>query len=157
MHEIERKFRVDSQDWREHIESSSSLRQGYLTPSTDLSVRVRIRDESATLNVKGPPEGITRPEFEYEIPLADAEEMLDLCSGLKVVKTRHELHHKGMLWEIDEFLEANQGLVVAEIELQNEDQDFARPSWLGREVTDDPRYLNVNLARHPYREWGDSD
>ncbi|HSR52659.1 MAG TPA: CYTH domain-containing protein [Acidobacteriota bacterium] len=157
MHEIERKFLVASDEWRVQVDSSTSIRQGYLTESTDVSVRVRIGGDLATLNVKGPPKGITRPEFEYGVPVEEAEAMLELCGDLRVDKTRHELHFESMLWEIDEFHGPNRGLTVAEIELDREDQAFARPSWLGQEVTRDPRYLNVNLARTPFGEWDDPD
>jgi len=161
--EIERKFLLKNDAWRGEVASSQRLTQGYLTPSPGLadenlplnaSVRVRSDGERAFINIKSMTLGVSRDEFEYPIPQADAEHMLaGLCSGPVIDKIRHHVHHAGMLWEIDEFLGENAGLVVAEVELESEDQYFERPEWLGDEVSDDPRYYNVSLVRHPYKDW----
>jgi adenylate cyclase len=149
--EIERKFLVEGAGWRQG--DSVRLRQGYLNRDSRRTVRVRLAGAKAFLTVKGVPQGVTRAEFEYEIPVADAEQMLKLSDGPIVEKNRHVIVHDGSKWEVDEFLGDNAGLVVAEIELTSEDQPFSRPPWLGREVTRDPRYSNSNLAAHPYKQW----
>ncbi len=153
--EIERKFLVIGTDWRQA--PGRLLCQGYLNRDKQRTVRVRIAGARAWLTIKGVSRGAARAEFEYEIPVPDAEQLLALCDGPVVRKIRHSLEHQGFTWEVDEFLEENEGLVVAEIELQAEDQPFDRPAWLGREVTHDPRYFNANLAAHPYREWRDTE
>lgn len=154
--EIERKFLVLGDDWRQ-AGAGTGFRQGYLSSAPERVVRVRIAGEHAVLTVKGITEGVSRLEFEYPLPLADAEQMLDrLCEKPLIEKTRYRFEHAGMVWEVDEFHGDNAGLVVAEIELQHEGQHFERPPWLGEEVSDDPRYFNSNLANHPYREWGGS-
>jgi adenylate cyclase len=151
--EIEHKFLVRDETWRRSVRHSARLRQAYLSDGGRASIRVRIADAQATLNIKSARLGVSRDEYEYEIPLQDAEELLALCTGSPVLKTRHELVHDGHTWEIDEFEGANTGLVVAEIELDDPAESFARPAWLGAEVSDDARYYNVALARHPYRDW----
>ena len=148
--EIERKFLVRGDGWRAGAPGTLQ-RQGYLS-TEDPTVRVRIEGGRATLAVKGAQKGLTRPEFEYEVPLADAEEMLDLC-GFVVEKTRHVREFGGHRWEVDEFHGANEGLVIAEIELAREDESFALPPWAGAEVSRDPRYRVSSLARNPYRKW----
>lgn len=148
--EIERKFLVRGDGWRPGPPGVLQ-RQGYLS-TEDPTVRVRIEGPRATLAVKGAQSGLTRPEFEYEIPRADAEEMLKLC-GLAVEKTRHVREFGGRRWEVDVFHGANEGLVIAEIELAREDESFALPLWAGAEVSRDPRYRVSSLARHPYRKW----
>jgi adenylate cyclase len=154
--EIERKFLVEGDAWRRDVEKRAELRQGYLAVNDCCAVRVRLDDERARLNIKRATLDLRRHEYEYEIPLAEAREMLDLlCDGRQLVKTRHYLHHTGHLWEVDEFHGANAGLVVAEIELAAEDEVFARPPWLGKEVSGDPRYLNSSLAQRPYSGWAD--
>lgn len=162
--EIERKFLLAGEGWREGIESSVPMAQGYLVGAAALvagharaSVRVRIAGSKAWLNIKSSVRGIERAEFEYPVPLDDAREMLDaLCDG-KVEKTRHHLYVQGTMFEIDEFTGANQGLVVAEVELDHAGQDIPRPSWLGREVSDDKRYYNVFLVDHPFTQWADAE
>jgi CYTH domain-containing protein len=149
--EIERKFLVTGAQWRQA--PGIRICQGYLNRDKQRTVRVRIAGDNAWLTIKGVSRGAARLEFEYPIPPADAEALLKLCDGPVVQKIRHTLAYKGFTWEVDEFLEENAGLVVAEIELQAEDQPFERPAWIGREVTHDPRYFNANLALHPYREW----
>lgn len=152
--EIERKFLLSGTAWREQVESRELLRQGYLTPGSRCSIRVRIAGEQAWLNLKAKRSGMTRLEFEYPIPRADADEILnELCQGPLLEKYRHRLSMGPYVWEIDEFLGDNAGLIVAEIELPDEAAQFARPDWLGAEVTDDERYYNFNLAQKPYREW----
>lgn len=152
--EIERKFLVTGEGWRQP--EPLRISQGYLNRDADRTVRVRIAGERAYLTIKGRAQGLARPEFEYEIPIADAEQLLKLCEGPILEKHRHVLVHAGSQWEVDEFHGDNQGLVVAEIELEREDQPFERPQWLHTEVTDDPRYLNSNLSRQPYRTWSKS-
>jgi adenylate cyclase len=151
--EIERKFLLASDAWRAAVDSSERLAQGYLGGERS-SLRVRIGGERAWLNIKARVRGAERLEFEYPIPLGDAEQLLaELCLPGRVEKLRHHVRHAGMLWEIDEFLGDNAGLVVAEIELPAVDAAFARPDWLGREVTDELRYYNVALAERPYAQW----
>ena len=149
--EIERKFLVEGTSWRQS--NSVRLSQGYLNRDKHRTVRVRIAGDKAFLTVKSVREGVTRAEFEYEIPVADAEQMLKLSDGPVVEKNRHVIERDGLKWEVDEFLGENAGLVMAEIELTSEDQPLSRPAWLGREVTDDNRYYNSNLAAHPYKQW----
>ncbi len=151
--EIERKFLVQGQAWRQPPEAQTRFSQGYLSRDPARTVRVRLAGERAFLTIKGATVGATRAEFEYEIPPADAAQLLALCDGPVVDKIRHVLWVGGLCWEVDEFLGANAGLVVAEIELQSEDQAFERPAWLGAEVTGDARYVNANLAVRPYSNW----
>lgn len=152
--EIERKFLVISDAWRAQAYSRELLRQGYLESGERSSIRVRTAGDKAWLNLKARRSGMTRLEFEYPIPLADADEILDeLCKGPRVEKYRHLIAVGAHTWEVDEFLGDNQGLVVAEIELSEEAESFERPAWLGEEVTHDERYYNFNLAKRPYREW----
>ena len=151
--EIERKFLVTGELWKKGARGIL-YRQGYLSTKKERTVRVRSVKDKAFLTVKGISTGISRLEFEYEIPLADAEKMLDeLCAHPIIEKYRYRITCHGFVWEIDEFLGDNSGLVIAEIELAGEDQDFARPSWLGREVSGDPRYFNSSLTVNPYRFW----
>lgn len=151
--EIERKFLVTGTAWRRP--DAQRLSQGYLSRDKQRTVRVRIAGTQALLTIKGETRGATRVEFEYEIPLADAEQLLAMCEGPLVEKLRHRVVHAGHTWEVDEFLGDNGGLVVAEIELASERASFDKPDWVGREVTDDPRYYNSNLAVMPYRSWRD--
>ncbi len=152
--EIERKFLLASDAWRAEVAASERLAQGYLGNAERASVRVRIGAGHAFLNIKSRELGAQRQEFEYEVPLADAEQLLQLCLPGRIEKIRHHVRHAGMLWEIDEFLGDNAGLVVAEIELDQPEQRFERPAWLGAEVTDDERYYNIALAQRPYALWG---
>ena len=152
--EIERKFLLKSNDWRAGARGER-FRQGYLSSQKERTVRVRIAGETATLTIKGPPSGITRTEFEYPIPLDDAAVMLDqLCEHPLIDKIRYVVEYAGTQWEIDEFMGENAGLVVAEVELEREDQAFVAPPWLGAEVTGDSRYQNSNLVLAPYSTWG---
>ena len=151
--EIERKFLLQGDAWR-GLGQAVLLRQGYLSSARERVVRVRIEGEQAMLTIKGANVGATRGEWEYPIPLADAVELLDgLCEQPLIEKVRHRIEHAGMVWEVDEFLGANAGLVVAEIELASEDQPFEKPDWVGAEVSGDARYYNANLIRHPFSQW----
>lgn len=152
--EIERKFLVTSDAWREEADDGTRFRQGYLIGAERASVRVRIEGDRANLNIKSATLGVRRQEYEYEIPLAEAEEMLDtLCEQPQIEKIRYHVPLGGHLWEVDVFAGDNEGLVVAEIELAHEEESFERPVWLGREVSDDTRYYNVCLTKHPYKDW----
>lgn len=152
--EIERKFLVAGDGWRDRVEGETRLVQGYLNEDARTTVRVRIRGETAWLTLKGATQGISRLEFEYPIPVADAETLLrELAVSPLIEKTRYRVRHGGHLWELDVFADANAGLMLAELELTTVDEAFERPDWLGAEVSDDPRYFNANLARHPYRDW----
>jgi adenylate cyclase len=151
--EIERKFLVRSDLWKT-LGDRVSIRQGYLSSHPDRIVRVRIQDTTAMLTIKGRTVGATRGEWEYPIQIEDAQRFLnDLCEKPIIEKIRHRIQYKGMLWEVDEFFGENLGLVVAEIELLTEDQVFAKPDWIGDEVTNDPRYANANLLHHPFSQW----
>jgi adenylate cyclase len=152
--EIERKFLLRSEAWRDEVEHSMRLVQGYLARGDRSAVRVRIKGDVAELNIKHTLDGINRLEYEYEIPVGDAREILEHVALRPLIdKTRHHVRHGGHLWEIDEFYGDNAGLVMAEIELEDADQAFDRPDWLGQEVSDDPRYYNSNLSRLPYSQW----
>lgn len=157
--EIERKFLLKTDAWRDSVIQSTEFHQGYLSSNAASSVRVRIEGEQANINVKGAVIGVARPEYEYSIPLQDAQELLtNLCEQPQVQKIRHIVpcqnsSGESLTWEIDEFLGDNQGLVVAEIELTHVDQAFPQPDWLGEEVSSDIRYYNSCLAKAPYNTW----
>jgi adenylate cyclase len=152
--EIERKFLVKGDAW--HTGVGTLIRQGYLHNEIDATVRVRTKGERAYLTIKGGTTGITRAEFEYKIPLEEANEILDgLCQKPLIEKIRYEINFGKFKWEIDEFLGKNADLVVAEIELEDESQEFPKPDWLGEEVSDDFRYQNANLIKHPYTQWNE--
>jgi adenylate cyclase len=152
--EIERKFLVANDGWRGQVTASERYRQGYLSNGGRCSIRVRLAGERAWLNLKSATLDIVRTEYEYAIPVTDAEEMLDrLCSGLLIEKTRHFVSYGGHTWEIDVFEGVNRGLVIAEIELDHRDAGFPLPPWAGAEVSADPRYYNVYLAQTPYTQW----
>ena len=151
--EIERKFLVCNQDWRNHADGSI-YRQGYVPTTNNTTVRVRIVGERGYLTIKGKTTGHSRPEFEYPIPLTDALEILaTLCVPPLIEKTRYRLPIGDVVWEIDEFAGENQGLIIAEVELTQENQDLELPSWVGEEVSHDLRYFNVNLAKFPFSQW----
>lgn len=155
--EIEHKFLLANSDWRKQISRSVKYRQGYLNSQASSSIRIRISDEHAWLNIKSASIGTHRHEYEYEIPLTDANEIINnLCRKPLIEKTRHFVTDDGNIWEIDEFEGENKGLIVAEIELTEIGLAFSKPHWLGPEVTHDLRYYNNNLALHPYSEWGES-
>lgn len=149
--EIERKFRVKEGSWRSA--KGTTFRQGYLNSVKERVVRVRIINDKGYLTIKGLTVGATRLEFEYEIPRRDAEQLLDICEKPLIEKTRFKVEEGGFIWEIDEFFGENQGLIVAEVELESEDQNFPRPDWVLEEVTGDPRYFNSNLIKKPYKMW----
>lgn len=151
--EIERKFLVTGAGWKPPA-PGVRFRQGYLSTDKARTVRVRLEGDRGVLTVKGLTRGVTRLEFEYVIPAADAVRMLDeLCERPLIEKTRYRIPVGRHTWEVDEFHGDNDGLIVAEIELATADEPFDRPSWIGREVSDDPRYFNANLVAHPYRSW----
>lgn len=149
--EIERKFLVVGDAWRD-VEGKH-IRQAYLCLDEGRTVRVRTTGDRAFLTIKGPAQGISRDEFEYAIPFSDAEHLLQLCAEPAIEKIRREVPFKGFVWEVDEFFGANAGLVIAEIELDTESEEFALPEWVGAEVTDDARYFNSALALAPYSTW----
>ncbi len=151
--EIERKFLITGDAWRGRG-TSTVFRQGYLSTVKERTVRVRVAGDQGSITIKGITIGATRTEFEYPIPFTDADAMLDeLCEQPIIEKTRHVVEFDGTIWEIDEFAGVNEGLIVAEVELDSADQEFTLPRWIGDEVTDDPRYFNANLIAHPYSEW----
>jgi adenylate cyclase len=153
--EIERKFLPANEGWRGQGEATL-MRQGYLVADATRTVRVRIEGERAVITVKGKSVGASRGEWEYPIPVPDAAELLDgLCEQPLVEKIRHRIPLGGHVWEVDEFLGQNAGLVVAEIELGSEDEAFEKPDWIGQEVTGEKRYYNSQLIRNPYSTWGD--
>ena len=153
--EIEHKFLVNANDWRENADQGQQLRQGYLNTEGDASVRVRVSGDRADLNIKAAVVGNARAEYEYPIPLNDANEILDnLCGGHIVDKVRYRVEYGGHTWEVDVFEGRNAGLIVAEVELSEAGENFERPDWLGREITEDKRYYNHYLALYPYEEWG---
>lgn len=151
--EIEKKFLVQTNDWKRGVKGIL-YRQGYLSTHKERTVRVRTEGNQAVLTIKGLTVGASRPEFEYLIPLEHAIQMLDqLCEKPLIEKSRYKISHKDHIWEVDEFLGLNRGLIVAEIELQSEDEPFEKPGWIGKEVTADPRYFNSNLVTSPFSTW----
>ena len=151
--EIERKFLVKGDEWRS-LATGTIYRQGYLSTKKGCSVRVRLVGELGYLTIKGLTEGYSRPEYEYSIPAEDAQEMLDkLCDRPLIEKTRYKIEWAGLIWEVDEFAGENQGLIVAEVELPDANHPLELPDWIGKEVSDDSRYYNVNLAQHPFKHW----
>ena len=151
--ELERKFLVNSDEWRPALRAHR-FRQGYLATGPPVAVRVRVMDNQANINIKRATSDIKREEFEYPIPVEEAEAILDrLCVGHPIEKTRYYVEYEGFVWEIDEFEGENAGLVVAEVEFERENQTIPLPPWIGEEVSSDPRYLNANLALQPYSQW----
>jgi adenylate cyclase len=150
--EIERKFLLAGDGWRA-LGKPVLLRQGYLSLEPARVVRVRVDGDKAYITIKGKGKGASRGEWEYPIPLADANELLELCKQPFIEKYRRKIEFEGNMWEVDEFLGANQGLVLAEIELDSEDQAFDKPDWIGEDVTHDKRYYNSNLVKHPFSSW----
>lgn len=152
--EIERKFRVISSEWMQLVSRSRGIRQGYLTKNGRISIRIRIDDNRrATLTMKTSQPARRRKEFEYAIPVADAEELLELREGAVIEKVRHDVLIGDLVWEVDVFAGENAGLTIAEVELKHEQQAIERPSWLGEEITHDQRFYNADLARRPYQSW----
>lgn len=150
--EIERKFLVVSGEWKQ-LGAGTLFRQGYLNSAKERVVRVRTMGEAAALTVKGITIGASRLEFEYEIPREDANQLLELCEQPIIEKTRYRIPTGELVWEIDEFHGVNDGLIVAECELESEDQKIDKPGWIGEEVTGDPRYFNSNLIARPFSTW----
>jgi adenylate cyclase len=150
--EIEHKFLLRDSSWRAGVERSIPMKQAYLG-GDGVSIRIRLYGEEANINIKQMRLGHQREEFECPVPLEDGLRLFQLAAGGQVEKTRHHVHYEGMLWEIDEFEGRNAGLVVAEIELEEVGQYFARPPWAGREVTNEDRYYNIALALQPYDSW----
>ena len=152
--EIERKFLLKNSSWKELADEGTQYTQGYLVGSKHASVRVRIQGKRAFLNIKSATIDITRQEFEYEIPLDEATEMLEtLCEKPLIDKVRYLIKNENHVWEIDVFSGDNDGLIVAEIELKDKHENFTKPDWLGEEVSDDERYYNVCLVKHPFKDW----
>ncbi|MCC6290263.1 MAG: CYTH domain-containing protein [Chitinophagaceae bacterium] len=152
--EIERKFLLNHHKWNALAKPKGKLyRQGYLLNDVYKTIRVRLGDEHAFITIKGKTAGITRSEFEYNIPLTDAKQLLDNFSVNEISKARYNIYYKDKLWEIDVFHGDNEGLIVAEIELESEDEQFEIPDWITEEITHDPRYYNANLAVLPFKNW----
>lgn len=154
--EIERKFLVLGESWKQTWSCKKTIRQGYLNLNPKRTVRVRLVDDVAFLTIKGMSSGATRTEFEYPIPVHEAQELLQMCEGPLLEKERFMIHHEGLVWELDAFMGDNEGLVVAEVELSAEDEEIAFPAWVGVEVTGNPDYYNASLIQRPYTSWLDS-
>lgn len=150
--EIERKFLVDSSKWTP-ADEGTLITQAYLGLEPSPTVRIRLAGNKAFLTIKGRSKSISRPEFEYEIPVEEAKELLKLAISETVEKTRYEIWYKGFLWEVDVFSGKNKGLVMAEIELDSEDEEFECPEWVLQEVSADRRFYNSYLSGHPFQEW----
>ncbi|NLR76583.1 CYTH domain-containing protein [Leeia aquatica] len=153
-YEIERRFKVNGERWR-GLAPGIWYRQGYVSVEPQRTVRVRVVGELAWLTLKGQISSMRRHEFEYPVPLADAEAMLTHLCAMQVEKKRYRIELDGFIWEVDEFFGDNAGLILAEIELPDEHTPFTRPDWLGEEVTEDGRYTNAWLSQHPYTQWAD--
>lgn len=151
--EIEKKFLLKNDNWKSAVVSTHEIKQGYLNSTPERVVRLRIKDQIGVLTIKGKMVGLTRPEFEYEIPYTEALEILKLCESGIISKTRYIVVHNQKNWEIDIFHDENEGLKVAEIELESESETFDLPDWTGEEVSSDARYLNSNLISSPYKNW----
>lgn len=152
--EIERKFTLKNDNWRKDVQRSQRYVQGYLAGNDRSSIRVRIAGDKANLNIKSATLGIFRQEYEYDIPLSDAEEMIEtLCEKPVIDKIRHFVSFAGKTWEIDEFSGENQGLIVAEVELYSENEQITLPEWVDEDVSHDTRYYNVCLVKNPYKNW----
>jgi len=152
--EIEHKYLLKSDEWREHAAGGVLYRQGYLSTDPKRSVRVRVAGGKAFVTVKGKAKGASRDEYEYPIPIKDGEQLLrTLCVRPLIEKTRHTVREEKLTWEIDEFAGANRGLVIAEVEVPGRRSKVVKPGWVGREVTADPRYSNINLVKCPFKKW----
>ncbi|MBW4644968.1 MAG: CYTH domain-containing protein [Goleter apudmare HA4340-LM2] len=151
--EIERKFLVQGDSWK-NLATGSFYCQGYISTQKTATVRIRIIGDQGYLTIKGPSIKYSRSEFEYPIPVADAQEMLDtLCDRPLIEKTRYRVEYGNLIWEIDEFDGVNKGLIIAEVELSDEQQQIELPTWIGKEVSDDPKYFNSNLVKYPFSQW----
>ncbi len=154
--EIERKFLVDHEKWEQVIKPvGSHYRQGYLADNVKRTIRIRVTGQQGFITIKGITSGITRKEFEYKIPVIEGIELLDNFAECELEKVRYCIDFEGKIWEVDEFAGDNTGLIMAEIELQHEDEEFKRPDWITYEVSDDERYYNSNLSKNPFKKWGD--
>ena len=152
--EIERKFLVSGDQWRDQVTQIKKIKQGYFGPPNKASIRIRISDDSANINIKSASLDIVRKEYEIPVPLSEAEEILDnLCEQPYIEKQRYIVPYEGHTWEIDVFAGDNQGLIVAEIELSDINESFAKPDWLGKEVSGEKRYYNVCLVKNPFKNW----
>ncbi|RMF61349.1 MAG: CYTH domain-containing protein [Calditrichaeota bacterium] len=154
--EIERKFLVIGNEWR-NLAKGILYHQGYLNTDPERTVRVRIVENKGFLTIKGISQGASRVEYEYEIPVEHARELLEQLCLFTLKKVRYKISYHGLIWEVDEFLEANKGLVLAEVELPDESYPVETPEWVGEEVTGDPRFYNLYLSQHPYRDWTDEE
>lgn len=155
--EIERKFLMKNNEWRGLVKPTRYC-QAYLNDKNGPTVRIRVQGEKAFLTLKGPTKNGSRLEYEYEVPLEDGMEIIEnLATSPVVEKYRYAIPYRGFIWEVDEFLGENSGLIFAEIELTKVDQEFEKPSWIGNEVTDDPRFYNSNLAANPFSQWPDRE
>lgn len=151
--EIERRFLLKNEDWKALAKPPCLMSQGYLSVEKERIIRVRIMGNQAWLTLKGYISDVSRSEFEYEIPLADAQKMMDTMCPFRLEKYRYEVDYQGFVFEIDEYFGENAPLIVAELELPSEDAPFPRPDWLGEEITTDGRFTNAYLSKHPYSEW----
>ena len=153
--EIERKFLIDRDMWLKtrNVSSIEKIAQGYLSTENDITIRVRLKNDRGFLTIKGKSHGISRLEFEYEIPILDAKSLIDLCIPTPIIKTRYIEIFEGHRWEVDEFERENFGLIIAEIELKSESEKFIKPPWIRDEISNDPRYFNSSLSRNPYNQW----
>lgn len=151
--EIERKFLVINDSWKNDADDGTEFRQGYLSAGGNCSVRVRREGNAANINIKSATLGVSRSEFEFPIPAHEADEMLGLFCTSTVIKKRYLVPHAGKTWEVDVFAGDNAGLVVAEVELENINEEIEIPEWAGKEVSSDPRYYNTELSKHPYNTW----
>jgi len=152
MVEIERKFLIKTELWQPSVKGIE-IKQGYLSVDPDRVVRVRVADEKAFLTIKGKSQGIVRPEYEYEIPKNHAEDLLKMCPDFPVEKIRYKEKKGDLVWEIDVFKGENEGLIMAEVELEDENQNIDLPGWIGEEVSSDSRYYNAWLSKNPYSKW----
>jgi adenylate cyclase len=154
MKEIERKFKVINDSWKKSIDKTTKIVQSYLTNEINKSIRIRIAGENAFLTIKGATNNISRDEFEYEIPMKDAQQLLaGYCLANPIEKMRYSIQFGGLEWTIDVFSGMNEGLLVAEVELESENQKIEIPDWAGEELSNDERYYNAYLSRKPFTEW----
>jgi len=151
--EIEKKFLIKNDNWKQFVSEEKEITQGYLNANPNRTVRVRIAGKRGFLTIKSKSKGSVRSEFEYEIPIEDATELIELCEKPILSKTRFIVKFENHKWEIDVFEKENKGLVVAEIELSKEDEFFLTPDWIGKEVTEETKYYNLQLIENPYSEW----
>jgi adenylate cyclase len=152
--EIERKFLVDYEKWNKLPKlEGTHFRQGYLVNSKNKTIRVRTTDQQGFITFKGESKGISRKEFEYKIPVEEGNELLDIFAESEIEKIRFRIQHEGHLWEVDQFLGDNEGLLMAEIELKSETETFTLPDWVTNEVSDDNRYYNSYLSTNPFKSW----